>query len=93
MGPSNRMKFAGLQKRDVLLQTSDNEDVEENTFEFELSAMERDIMLCTGCIPDKIRKATKGQRIEGKDLSLLMSLIKLEGSKVIGVNQSLQFKQ
>lgn len=40
------------------MQTSDNEDVDENSCEFEISAMERDIMLCTGCIPDKIRKAT-----------------------------------
>lgn len=68
------------------MQTSDTDDVDETTTDFELSAMERDIMLCTGHIPEKIRKATRYQRIDGKDLSLLMNLIKVEGNKVIGIN-------
>lgn len=55
----------------------------------ELSAMERDIMLCTGCIPEKIRKLALNIKFEGMTATNFLSLVKLEASKLIGVNTSL----
>jgi hypothetical protein len=53
----------------------------------EMSAMERDIFLCTGFVPDKLRTLCLNYIFEGKVLLNLLSSIKYEGTKVSGVNQ------
>ena len=50
----NKVKLAALPKRqrDAFTQTSDLED----NSDYELSAMEKDILMCTGCRPGKLKK-------------------------------------
>lgn len=48
----------------------------------ELSAMERDIFICTGYLPDKLRKVLGPLKLEANDITTLIQLIKSEGSRL-----------
>jgi len=43
----------------------DGPDADQEIMDCELSAMERDIMLCTGCIPDKLKRLARTSKFEG----------------------------
>lgn len=96
MGPNNRAKYLQPQKRDICMQTFENEEGsagEVESMDVELSAMERDIMLCTGCIPDKIRRLAQTTRFEGLSISNFLHLIRVEASKLQGVNSILMVRR
>ncbi len=55
--------------------------------------MERDIMLCTGFIPDKLKKLAKTPKFEGHHSHMFINLVRLEASRLKGVNTPLLFKR
>jgi hypothetical protein len=55
--------------------------------------MERDIMLCTGIIPDKIKKLAKTSKFEGHHSHMFINLVRLEASRLKGVNTPLSFRR
>lgn len=61
--------------------------------ECELSAMERDIMLCTGFIPDKLKKLARATKFEGHHSHMFINLVRLEASRLKGVNTALAFRR
>lgn len=56
--------------------------------------MERDIFLSTGFVPQKLRALMQCEHeIEGRELSYLLQLVRIEGSKVKGVNQPITVRK
>ena len=93
MGPTNKVKY-GHSKRDIITQTSDCENEESDRhYGTNLSAMERDIMLCTNELPEKLVLLIGTNKLEDNDLKTLMQLVKTEGNKILGNNQSLNIKR
>lgn len=56
---NTKTQYNSIHKRnkDICTQTSDKEDISD----YELSAMEKDIFQCTGCMPGKLKKLKKTQ--------------------------------
>ena len=50
-------------------------------------------MLCTGCIPDKIRRLAQTTRFEGLSVTNFLHLIRIEASKLQGINSSLTIRR
>ena len=59
----------------------------------ELSAMERDIMLCTGYVPEKLKKLARTTKFEGHHSHMFINLVRLEASRLKGVNTPLPFRR
>jgi hypothetical protein len=54
--------------------------------------MERDIMLCTGCIPEKLLKLSKTLQ-NNRELHVFLNLVKNEGHKINSIAAFLPFKK
>jgi hypothetical protein len=72
---------------------NDESESEKEMTECELSAMERDIMLSTGCVPDKLKKLARTTKFDGHHSHMFINLVRLEASRLKGVNTPLAFRR
>jgi hypothetical protein len=55
--------------------------------------MERDIMLCTGYVPTKLRRLAKGTKYDGANINQLVTLVKAESNRIKSINAVLHFNK